>query len=348
MTHFDPCVRLALQLFYGSAMLLLIYLRTKMKKVTIIGNNLPAFLCKTILQKNNHRCAVIEPLCEKESIYAVDRGKEKYPLLGLPFQRSSFEFFTALPDKEDIQKLASHTSFSEHQLEKELDTLIVDRDKFLEKNSKGEEWVQFSTDLRSKEEFTFSSLYHCILEDESIVDITNIYRYDISDLRYVRYPKSKYIVLYNKNRFLFLTEKVIFCMPEDPHTDEIILGDYIHQEYFTELGYHFCSGELGGYQVALVHEGRDLWIRIRSELFYVDSERGLCNIKKKAFQPQEILQYFQTPDEDLIIDPHSFSLTVPRHFTGDPGLYYLHPFHLPKSKHRWLTILLLASLIARS
>lgn len=347
MIHFDPCVQLALQLFYGSAMLLLLYLRTKMEKLTIIGDNLPAFLSKTILQ-NNYKCAVIKPLCEKELIYTTDVRKEKYPLLGSQFQRSSFEFFTALPDKKDIQKLASHTPFTEHQLEKELDTLIVDRNKFLEKNSKGEEWLQFSSDLRSKEDFTFSSLYHCILENESTVDNTNIYRYDISDLRYVRYPKSKYIALYIKNKFLFLTEKVIFCMSEDPHADEIILGDYIHQEEFTELGYHFCSGDLGEHQISLVHEGKDLWIRICSELFYVDSERGLCSIKRKRFQPQEILQYFQTPDEDLIIDPHSFSLTVPRPFNDYLGFYCLHPFHLPKTKDRWLTILLLASLIART
>ena len=349
MTHSNPCVQLALQLFYGSAIALVFYLRTKTKKVTIVGNNLPAFLVKTILQQKNYRCALLEPLCEKESMYTTGIDSEQYPLLGTPFRRSSFEFFTALPDKEEIQKVSSHTSFSTAYLEKGLDTLIVSRENFLEKNSKGEEWSEFSSDLRSKEHFTFSSLYHCILEDESTCDnVTDVYRLNLNKVRYIRYPKSKYIALYEEDKFLFLTEKVIFCSTEDPQMGEIIMGDYIHQEDFTEFGYHFCSGGLAGYQVTLLHEAKDLWIRISNELFYTDPERGLCHTKKKSFQPQEILNYFQTPDEDLLIDPHSFSLAHPRPFSTHPGIYYLHPFHIPKTKHRWLIILILASLIAQT
>jgi len=167
-------------------------------------------------------------------------------------------------------------------------------------------------------------------------------------LRYVKYPNNQYIALYEGDKFLFLTKKLIFCTAQDPKFEDVIVGDYIHQEDFTESGYHFCSGELADYNVNLIHEGKDLWIRISSDLFYVRPPMGLVKISKKTFQPKEILQYFQTPDEDLLIDPHSFALATPRPFLGEEGVYYLHPFHIPKTQQPWLAILLLALIIGQS
>jgi len=350
MTHFDPIVRVALQLFYGSAAVLVFHLRRKIKEVTIVGNNLPAFLSKIILQQNKIKTAVLEPLCEKETNYHVKSitkdDQEIYPFLGNAFHKSSFEFLTALLNSEEIRCISDHTNFESSKIEKVMNELITSGENFLEKESQGTEWLSFSKDLRNKENFRFSSLYHCILEDESSQSTApDIYKIDLNALRYVKYPGSQYIALYEGEKFLFLTKKLIFCTTRDPKPSDIIVGDYIHQEDFTESGYHFCSGELAAYKINLLHEGKDLWIRISSDLFYVHPRVGIMKITKKPFQPIEILQYFQTPSEDLLIDPYSFALSQPRPFFSEEGIYHLHPFHIPKTQQPWLSILIVALII---
>lgn len=358
---------LTLSLFYASVITLAIHLKKCMHDVVIVGDNLSAFLADAILHKHGHKTIRLMPLCTKTSYYTIynDGGCsieddfeeediiEHIPLVDQPCALDTFAFTTPPILMGELEEISKHTQIPIKILMQTLEQLLANTELFTERDKEDRD-----EEDRAKEDHDHNK-EDCWEEFAEDVHIHNLIRGSITshshnrrmyvDLDRVyckRLPDKNYIAVYEGDKLLCLSKRVIWTLTEQPKCGDIIVGEYIHQEDFVSSGDHFAAGNVQNHYISLFHEDTDLWIRIWEALFYVD-QHGIHTFVTKDFDPHQVLDYFRTTDDTLVLDLHSLALAEPRSFTSREGVYHLHPFHLPKIHARWLAIMVLSLIIAR-